>query len=120
MKTSLIATVSLIATIIILRAEPLPPSLPLPKAAVIAQTTLDGLKLPPESFLKSISYQPPSDKEPTAFYLVSFEPTKITRIKVGSTPDPVKVKYIKILMDGSASVIEKELPARRIVSEKKK
>jgi hypothetical protein len=122
MKTTLLSVATLLSLIALLHSEPsAPPSLSLPKAAAIAQTTLDGLKLPPEYFLKSISYQPASDKEPTAFYLASFEPTKITRVKVGSTPEPVKIKYIKVLLDGTSSVIEKELPSsRRIIKPEKK
>jgi hypothetical protein len=114
MKIPTILTIALIAATTLLRAEPpTPPSLPLAKAVAIAQTTLDSLKLPPEYFLRSISYRPLTDKEPTAFYRASFEPTKTRRVMVGSTPEPVKIKYIKVLMNGTASVIEEEISSDR-------
>jgi hypothetical protein len=134
MKIPALAASLLVATAMLLRAEPTPPaspestppSLSLPKAAAIAQTHLESLELPPEFYLRGIHYQPPSDKEPEGCYLASFEPSKNTppqRIqRIGSASDPaptepVIIKSIKVLMDGTATVIEQEMPStvRRII-----
>jgi len=89
-----------------------PPSLSMMEAAAIAQKKLDELKLPPEYFLRAISYHPSSKKEPAARYTAFYEPP-FSR----STEEPIKIKFIKISMDGTASLEEREFgPSKPMAS----
>lgn len=107
MKIALFAALTL-AAVSVLQAGPVdPPSLPLDKAAAIAQKKLEELKLPSKCFLRTVSYYPSSKREPVARYHAYFEPLG------RSAKEPIKIKYIVILMDGTATVEEREFGASK-------
>lgn len=92
---------------------PPPASMPLEKAAAIAQNKLTEMKLPPEYFLRSVVYSPASEKEPVACYIASYEPTKRRTLRVKRDepipePEPIKLSFIQVFMDGTTAIIEKE------------
>lgn len=123
MKIALFAALTL-AAVSVLQAGPVdPPSLLLDKAATIAQKKLEELKLPPEYFLRSIVYSPVSEQTPIACYIASYEPPKHVRVRLRvtpgeptPTPEPVKLSFIHVFMDGTATLVEREMEnSRKII-----
>jgi len=119
MKTSAIIC-AIVLCISTLNAEEAP-SLSLAEAAQIAQSTLTDLHLPADNFLRSISLQHKPSETPSDYYIATFEPPKLRRVtKDSDTPtEPTKIKFIKIAFDGKSTVVEENMPERRIIREKK-
>ncbi|MEI6704169.1 MAG: hypothetical protein WCL71_11640 [Deltaproteobacteria bacterium] len=120
---TLIAGISIIITALSVSAEDSAPSLPLSKAAQIAQTTLEELHLPSEFFIRSISLSPTMDPSGKPKYEARFEPP-VRRLVLKqddpavAAPQPIKFRIIVVSMDGTAKVEEKEFTSTRSIVRK--
>ena len=117
---TLIAGISIIITAFSAIAEDTAPSIPLTKAAQIAQTTLEELHLPSEFFIRSISLSPRMDASGKQIYEARFEPPVRRRIlnqddPAVSDPQPMKYRIIVVSMDGVAKVEEREQTSTRSI-----
>lgn len=106
MKT--ITTAILLSLIVSSHAGDAAPKLSLVQACQIAQQTLDEQKLGPEYFLRSIYLTASGPEAPELQYEAKFEPTIIRRVRVGTTPGPIKYRVIVVTMDGKGAVVERE------------
>ena len=84
-----------------------PPSLSLVKAAMIAEAGIKSLNLPKDHFFRYIAYLPARPEDSNDHYRAYFEPNpKKIRVKIGELPGPRTYKYIRISLDGQATLIE--------------
>jgi len=113
MKIALLAALTL-AAVSLSQATPIErPSLPLDKAAAIAQEKLEELKLPPEYCLRKMEYHPTSEHSPIAFYIATYEPPRMVRVEfMPGNPTPTRKlrmeNFIYVFMDGAAKVADEQ------------
>lgn len=87
------------------------PTLPLSKAAKLAEDAITAASLPADCFLRSITFVQPPEGAP--YYRASYKPAVSRRVQVGTDPGPVTLEVIHVAMDGKVSFEQETLPTRQ-------
>jgi hypothetical protein len=92
------------------------PTLPMSKAAKLAEDAITSASLPADHFIRSITLI--QSAEAPAYYRALYKPPLILRVQVGIEPPPPTVDFIRVAMDGRVSFEQQELHPRRTIQSK--
>lgn len=94
-----------------LLAEDAPPSMPLSKAAKLAEDAIAAASLPADCYVRSIMYVPAGD---SGYFRVAYKPTQHHTVVLNGNPaaaaEPITLDLIKVSLDGKVAFVKEEVP----------